>query len=215
MNPIKKNLIRVLNFCQTRVHVIRRRLIAPKLPINPDGRTFVNVGCGLSTGKKFTNVDALPFSNVHYISDIRVLSMFMDDSVDLIYASHVVEHIPRSELPGVLTEWRRALKPGGVLRISVPDFDSLLAVYDSSGRQINAILANLMGQDPPYNCHYSVWNQPYAEDVFRSCGFVHPRRWDPRTAEHHEFEDRSGRMLETRQGSVPLSLNIEAEKPRR
>jgi predicted SAM-dependent methyltransferase len=42
-------------------------------------------------------------------------------TVDAIYASHVLEHLDRVEAQGFLAECRRVLKPGGMLRLAVPD----------------------------------------------------------------------------------------------
>lgn len=39
----------------------------------------------------------------------------------LLYASHVLEHIPWYKTEEVLREWVRVLKPGGVLEVWVPD----------------------------------------------------------------------------------------------
>ena len=49
--------------------------------------------------------------------------MFADDSVGLIYASHILEHFGRHQYEDVLAEWYRVLSPGGVLRLAVPDFE--------------------------------------------------------------------------------------------
>lgn len=44
-----------------------------------------------------------------------------DNSVEAIYASHLLEHFPRHKTRAVLAEWHRVLKPGGEIRILVPD----------------------------------------------------------------------------------------------
>lgn len=44
-----------------------------------------------------------------------------DDTYDLIYASHVLEHIAWYKTDSVLQEWLRILKPGGTVEIWVPD----------------------------------------------------------------------------------------------
>ena len=50
---------------------------------------------------------------------------FPDESFDLIYASHVLEHIPWYETECALREAVRVLAPGGSIEIHVPDFDVL------------------------------------------------------------------------------------------
>ena len=52
-----------------------------------------------------------------------------DDSVDEIRCSHALEHFPHGRLADVLADWVRVLKPGGVLRIAVPDFAKIAENY--------------------------------------------------------------------------------------
>jgi predicted SAM-dependent methyltransferase len=44
-----------------------------------------------------------------------------DGSVDALYASHMLEHLDRAEARCFLAECRRVLRPGGILRLAVPD----------------------------------------------------------------------------------------------
>ena len=58
------------------------------------------------------------------------LGQFSDNSINEIYASHVFEHLSHAnELPETLKETRRILKPGGILRVSVPDFELLCRMF--------------------------------------------------------------------------------------
>jgi 2-polyprenyl-3-methyl-5-hydroxy-6-metoxy-1,4-benzoquinol methylase len=51
-----------------------------------------------------------------------------DGSVDVIRASHILEHFP-AQVPAVLKHWAAKLKPGGVLKIAVPDFAWIAQAY--------------------------------------------------------------------------------------
>jgi predicted SAM-dependent methyltransferase len=63
---------------------------------------------------------------VDFVGDCADLGRFADGSVDEIYASHILEHLGyQAHLPRALRELWRVLKPGGVARISVPDFEIL------------------------------------------------------------------------------------------
>lgn len=189
---------------------IRRSFIAPA---HPDvSGLYVNLGSGAQSGPEYVNVDVVAAPHIHYIHDIKILPMFSSGTVDLLYASHVLEHIPRHELPIVLAEWKRVLKPGGILRISVPDFDNLLKIYAASGNDIDAIVAQLLGQEPPFNNHYSVWNADYARKFFLEQGFTEVRLWDPKTAPHYSMYDRAKRTISAGGVTVPISLNFEAIK---
>ncbi len=46
---------------------------------------------------------------------------FPNNTFDVVYASHVLEHIPWYMLEDTIKEWSRILKPNGVLEIWVPD----------------------------------------------------------------------------------------------
>lgn len=60
---------------------------------------------------------------------------FEDNSVDVIFTSHTLEHILPQRLGFVLDEFCRVLKPaaqGGLLRILVPDIAKAVAAYQSN-----------------------------------------------------------------------------------
>ncbi|MBD1937497.1 methyltransferase domain-containing protein [Microcoleus sp. FACHB-68] len=77
-------------------------------------------------------LDIEPRPEVDYIADAADLSQFASNSVDVIYASHVLEHFYygiNNELGNTLGEWHRVLKPGGRLLVSVPDLQTLCWLY--------------------------------------------------------------------------------------
>jgi predicted O-linked N-acetylglucosamine transferase (SPINDLY family)/predicted SAM-dependent methyltransferase len=89
----------------------------------------VNIGGqGAKAGWKVLNI--LPADYVDYLRDCTDLSCFEDGTVDEFYASHVLEHLGyMGELQQTLREVNRALKPGGVFRISVPDLEVLCRLF--------------------------------------------------------------------------------------
>lgn len=58
---------------------------------------------------------------VDYVADAARCLPFPDESFDLIYASHVIEHVPWYELQGIVCEWVRVLKPKGSLELWTPN----------------------------------------------------------------------------------------------
>jgi predicted SAM-dependent methyltransferase len=77
-------------------------------------------------------VDIEPRPEVDYVTDASNLSQFESNSVEVIYASHILEHFYyglNNELINTLQEWHRVLKPGGQLLISVPDLKSICSLY--------------------------------------------------------------------------------------
>jgi predicted SAM-dependent methyltransferase len=82
----------------------------------------LNLGCGDVIMEGWINVDLFhPKAQVR--ADAKDLCMF-DNSVDEIYASHLIEHFDFQEGLKALKEWYRVLKIGGKLVIETPDFEA-------------------------------------------------------------------------------------------
>ena len=54
---------------------------------------------------------------------------FADASFDGVYHSHLLEHLPRDRALPFLQECRRVLKPGGVLRLAIPNLEAMARLY--------------------------------------------------------------------------------------
>jgi SAM-dependent methyltransferase len=63
------------------------------------------------------------------VHDLRKPLPFQENTFSAIYASHVLEHLYRVEADALLAECKRVLKPGGVVRLVVPDLHSLVLDY--------------------------------------------------------------------------------------
>lgn len=192
---------------------MQRLLARPPLPKNPNGEIYVHLGCGTINHPSFVNVDMIPRAHVHYLSPIDDLPMFADQTVDLIYACHCIEHLSYRAMTDVFGEWKRILKIGGRVRISVPDFDLLLKIYEENGRDITRIQAPLLGgQGYAYNHHYSVFNEKYLTALLLQFGFVDVRRWEPGSSKLTNMNDWSGKRLRVGEREYPVSLNLEARR---
>lgn len=86
----------------------------------------LNLGSGQRPFKNFINVDSREQGyKVDILTDVKSLPMFQDNSVDLIIAHHLFEHIRLNDQEQYVTEWYRVLKPGGTLAIFVPNLRAL------------------------------------------------------------------------------------------
>lgn len=198
---------------KSRLLRLKPRLAMPPLPRNPAGDVLIHLGCGDINSPEFINVDARAASHVHYVRDVTDLSIFPDNHADLVYACHVLEHVRHAVLKRTLWEWRRVLKHGGVLRLSVPDFDRMVHIYETCGRDMESILAPLMGgQSYPQNVHCCAFNEAYLARKLREAGFAQVRSWNPDQVAHHCFEDWANADLTTHGRTFPISLNLEAVK---
>ena len=86
----------------------------------------LHLGCGKRYLTGYIHIDLDEYPHIDYKHDIKTLPMFSDKSVDLIYTCGTFEYFDRYEAINILKEWSRVLKPRGILRISVPDFDSIV-----------------------------------------------------------------------------------------
>ena len=92
----------------------------------------VNIGCGPYPTSGWVNLDVLPFPNVHYWDCRRGLP-FSDGAVAAIYSEHSFEHLDLdAEARPYLRECLRCLRPGGVLRLVVPDAGAYVRAYGQS-----------------------------------------------------------------------------------
>ena len=177
--------------------------------------TRLHLGCGDRFIPGFLHVDIRPFPHVDVVTPLDELDMFGDNTTTLLYASHVLEHFPRHQIPVVLGEWRRVLRPGGILSVSVPDFEQLIKVYEIAGRDLDAVLGPLVGrQDHPFNFHYMVFDRRKLTSLLREAGFIEVRPWDWSRTEHAHVDDFSQAYYphQQKQTGTPISLNLEAIK---
>lgn len=188
--------------------------LASTYPKTIDGQRLLHIGCGDINSPCFINLDARPLPHVHIVSqNIFNLKSIPDQVIDMVYMSHVLEHVPRKKLVRTLTEMKRVLKKQGVLRISVPDFDHMVYIYQSTGRDMDFVAYPLMGgQDYPYNFHYVVFNKESLTSLLTQCGFSQVREWYPNACDHHNFEDWASKTIRYEDVDYPISLNLEAFK---
>ena len=87
---------------------------------------------GKETHPDWKILDIEPRPEVDYVGNASDLSQFDSNFIDVIYASHVLEHFHyrlNDELINTLKEWHRVLKPEGKLLISVPDLKTVCWLY--------------------------------------------------------------------------------------
>lgn len=188
--------------------------LAKWLPKSTDGKTMLHIGCGDINAPGFINIDARPQDHIQIVtSNLLQLKMIPDNVADLIYMSHVLEHVSHSKVETTLREMHRILKDGGVLRVSVPDFDKIISIYQENERDINSIVGPLMGgQTYDFNYHYAVFNDSNLRKAMLKGGFRETRAWDPHNCTHHDFDDWASRNISWGGREFAISLNIEAIK---
>lgn len=95
-------------------------------------KTKLHIGCGTNYFEGWINIDNNSDNNISKLDlniDLRNPLPFRDDSVDFIYNEHFLEHLTVAEGVKALIEFRRVLKPGGILRIAMPDLKDMINLY--------------------------------------------------------------------------------------
>ena len=87
---------------------------------------YLNVGCGKKFHPAWTNVDMASSSPHVEVHNLLHGFPYPDNQFDIVYHSQVLEHVPKDKAPAFVRECLRVLKPGGVLRVVVPDLEAAL-----------------------------------------------------------------------------------------
>jgi predicted SAM-dependent methyltransferase len=166
---------------------------------------------GRKTHPDWKILDALPRPEVDYVCNAANLEQFAANSVEAIYASHVLEHFYfglNNELTRVLTEWCRVLKPDAPLYISVPDLQKLCWLYlrpDNTVRERFHIMKMMFGsQADEYDIHRVGLDFESLQYFLHQAGFT-----SMELVEAFNFFDDTSSLHFL---GVPISLNVVAYK---
>jgi predicted SAM-dependent methyltransferase len=155
-------------------------------------------------------LDPVARAETDIVGTAQDLSFLADESCAEIYASHVLEHLGYDgELQATLKGFHRVLEPGGRLRISVPDMDTLCRLFTHPNVKVDGkfqIMRMLFGgRQDAWDVHLSGLNFDFLGNFLTQAGF----RDIKRVPEFHEFVDDGANF---RFLGVLISCNIEALK---
>lgn len=178
----------------------------------------LHLGCGKRHIPGFIHIDLANYDHIDYTHDVAELPMFADESVDLIYACHVLEYFDAVEVVDVLAEWWRVLRSGGILRVAVPNFDALWQQYEFS-QELDEITGPLYGRwaipgTDKVICHKMVYNDHTLSRLLSSIGFTNIHKYDWRDTIHKDYDDYSQAYIPhmDKGNGMLISLNMEAGK---
>ena len=146
----------------------------------------LNIGAGDTQIPGFTSID-------RKFGDEAYPLKYATNSVDEIRASHVLEHFSFGEAVTALEDWVRVLKPGGRLRVAVPDIDKCLNSGDK-----NRVFYLMGGQTDENDFHKSAYDKNRLRETLQQVGLTDVHEWES------DGLDTSGH---------PVSLNLEGVKP--
>lgn len=93
---------------------------------------FLNLGCGYRFHPDWENVDLIATGPNVRVHDLHEKTPYPDETFDVVYHSHVLEHFSRRPALTFLRECYRVLKRGGVIRVAVPDLEKITRLYLSA-----------------------------------------------------------------------------------
>lgn len=181
-----------------------------------NGPVRIHIGAGKRDfGPGWHNIDRADFPHIHS-HDITKLD-FEDNSVDLIYASHVIEYFDQEEIIPILQEWKRVLKTGGILRLAVPNFKAMAELYFSGQYSLKSFIGPMYGKMPCNGIkiyHKMIYDYSSLKTLLETIGFKNIKYWNWRETEHKEFDDQSRAYIPKMdfENGTLISLNIEGEK---
>jgi len=93
---------------------------------------YLNLGCGERFHAAWANLDLRPADASVQAWDLQADLPFPEESFDLVYHSHVLEHFSKGDGLRLLERCRRVLRRGGTIRVVVPDLERIVQLYLSS-----------------------------------------------------------------------------------
>jgi SAM-dependent methyltransferase len=155
----------------------------------------LNWGCGAHPEPGWVNSDLKDAPGIDISCDIRDGLPVADGSFDYVVSIHALPMIPYPELVPALQELRRVLRPGGVLRLGLPDLDRAIRAYQTGDRSYflvpdddeSTLSGKLIVQLLWYGWSVTLFTEEFALDLLRKAGFRDVRACAYRcTASEHE-----------------------------
>ena len=141
----------------------------------------LHLGSGWRYLPGWQHLDITKRDHIDFVGSVSDLSQFSDGTVDVIYASHLLEYFDAAEAVEVLSEWRRVLRSGGEIYLAVPDFKALIKIYEQTA-DLSKIMGPLFGKmqsDVGTLYHRIVYDKVSAFAALKQVGFERIEEYDP------------------------------------
>lgn len=148
----------------------------------PEHGTLLHVGCGgkridrtpfAGSGWEEVRLDIDPAVAPDLVGSLTDLGAVADASVDAVFSSHNLEHLYPHEVPTALAEFRRVLKPSGLVLITCPDLQTVAALV-AEDRLVEPAYTSGMGPITPLDILYGHRTSLAAGNHYMAhrCGFT-------------------------------------------
>jgi predicted SAM-dependent methyltransferase len=138
----------------------------------------LHFGCGEIHLEEWLNIDVVGAGAADFLWDLRYRLPFPDGSVSAIFHEHLLEHLTYWQGIPLFRECRRLLKPGGVLRLGVPDFGRYARDYAADNGFISSVRpgrpTSLLAMAEIAYCyqHVSMWDGQTLIALMEEIGFT-------------------------------------------
>ena len=199
--------------CRAPLNLVQRAVQTPALLLSRRGLTDRRLEIGPGSGRiqGFETLNIVGGRNVDYVWNAERRLPFRTGTFSIIYASHILEHVPWFRTEHVLKEWVRVLAPGGRLELWVPDGLKICKAFveaesnDSQDFQQDGWYRFNERKDPcawasgrifSYgdgsgyrnhpNWHLAIFSPRYLEEALKRAGCSHVERLDRSQVRGHD-----------------------------
>ena len=176
------------------------------------------IGCGKRRYPGYIHIDKYPDNKNEVIKMEAHDTSFMAESINIIYACHVLEYYDWHEVEKkVLPHWFYILKYGGILRVAVPDFGAMAGLYYLYGTNLSKFIGPLYGKMNVGDTtiyHKSCFDIETLVKMLCNTGFTNVHRYNWRATDIADVDDHSQAYLPhmDKDNGTLISLNLECEK---
>ena len=173
--------------------------------------TKLHLGCGANIIPGWLNSDLVTTDSVPpetwdkisqiFIMDATATFTFDDNQFEYINCEDFLEHFDQKDGLSICAECFRVLKPGGVLRISTPGFDTILKSLELQKRETIAFGHWGWG-------HKLLYTENYCTQVLNACGFEPVKRCQFGESDYQALQN-----IDSREEQKDLNLILDAVKP--
>jgi predicted SAM-dependent methyltransferase len=119
-------------------------------------------GCGRSVAPGWINADRVDHGGVDVVADIRDGLPIESATIDYAFSMHALQEVELLQVVPVLEELRRLLRPGGVLRLCLPDLDKAIDAYRRK------LVTHMLW----HGHSRTLFTADFAEELLRKAGFA-------------------------------------------
>jgi predicted SAM-dependent methyltransferase len=186
----------------------------------------LHVGCGKRFLPGWKHLDVEKFPHVDYVTSATTMDGIPDNSVDMLYSCHMLEHIYRdspsplgqryAHLHTVLSTMHRVMKSGAELYVAVPNFQAICQVYDAKYTSLEGLLGLLYGgARNDVDHHETIFDFNSLRTLLQDSGFEDVKEYDAHQFLPDDYDDYSKSYIPHKDPrGICMSLNVVCRKKR-